>query len=98
MKGAKFNGVGLLAGELPDGRPCVYRGGVVRIVHPHGQSDADMFTEFAALANAGVNALRVRSDCEPAESAPMEFSGCWDAVTGDVILMWRVPCVEIVTH
>jgi hypothetical protein len=30
--------------------------------------------------------------------ALIELTGCWDPVTGDAILMCRVPCGEIVTH
>jgi hypothetical protein len=98
-KVAAFTGVGLLSGMLPDGRRCTYYGGVRRIVSPPDESlPKEQLTEFIVAATAGVEMLRSRSDCEPADGAPLELTGCWDPNTGDAILMWRVPCVEIVKH
>jgi hypothetical protein len=43
-----------------------------------------------------VEAHRNRGDYEPA--GPLEMMGCWDAETDEVIYMWRMACVKIVTH
>jgi hypothetical protein len=94
-----FTGLGLLSGVLPDGRQCVYHGGVVRIPkHDLPVQPKRVFEKFAEQALQGVEALRSRGDAEPAEGAPLELSGYWETETGDVLLMRRVACVEIVTH
>jgi hypothetical protein len=97
---ATFMGLGMLSGALPDGRPIVYYGGVVRIPKadvPDEQRDA--FESFGEQAVAGLKALRSqRGDCEPIEGALMEISGCWETESGDVLLMWRVACLKTVAH
>lgn len=96
---ATFAGVGLLSGTLPDGRRCTYYGGMRRIVSLLDESlPKEQLTEFIVSATAGVEQLRLRTDCEPAAGAPLELTGFWDPETGDAILMWRMPCVGIVTH
>jgi hypothetical protein len=90
---------GLLSGTLPDGGPCIYFGGVRRIPDPHGPIDEPAYVEeFAAMASEGYTALASRTDYEPIDAASIELTGCWDSVTGDVILMWRVACVEVEKH
>ena len=89
-----LHGVGLVSGTLPDGRPCQHYGGVFRFKGPADNPDAAK--AFVEGAMAGVEALRNRGDCEPA--GPLEMMGCWDADTHEVIHMWRMACVEIVTH
>ena len=89
-----LHGVGLLSGTLPDGRSCVHYGGVFRFKGLAENPEAAQ--AFVEGALAGVEALRNRGDCEPA--GPLEMMGCWDADTREVIHMWRMACVEIVTH
>jgi hypothetical protein len=89
-----LHGVGLISGTLPDGRSCRHYGGVFRSKGPAENPEAAK--AFVEGAMAGVEALRNRGDCEPA--GPLEMMGCWDAETHEIVHMWRMACVEIVTH
>jgi hypothetical protein len=56
-KVAVFMGAGLLSGTLPDGRPCLYYGGVVRRTSPH-----KVALEFTQRAVDGCDALEARGE------------------------------------
>jgi hypothetical protein len=89
---AEFKGPALFSCTLPDGRRCVYFGGV----HRFPVDDKAGFKAFTDMAVAGSEALQASGTYEPL--ARPELTVCWDFDSGDAILMWRVLCVEIVTH
>jgi hypothetical protein len=95
-KVAGLVGFGVLNGSLPDGQSIVYRGGTQRFT-PHGGETADpAFGEFGHQMATGMKALKQRRDVQPVHGAVVELTGCWEG--NDIVLMWRVPCIAIVTR
>lgn len=98
-----FLGAGLFVGTLKDGQNFVYHGGVVRVrrqdLSDPAESDNEQAWE-AGLENVlrQVAALEVRSDRKRVKEAPLELCGCLEPETGDWLLLWRLACVEVVTH
>ena len=105
---ATFLGAGLFVGELQNGQPFIYQGGVVRVRREDLLSaGAPASPESKQVWEAAMDQLGVqlaaafatcKSDCEPAPGAMLELSGCQDPSTGDWLLLWRVACFECVTH
>ncbi len=91
-------GLGMLSGYRPDGQPIMYRGGIQRFHVPKGENAKPYFEKFSQQIVEGFAALQQRSDIQPAEGAAVELAGCCDAQSDDIVLMWRVPCIQIVTH
>jgi hypothetical protein len=96
MNISAFVGLGLLSGFLADGKPIMYCGGTLRFPHIGEQEDEPYLVEFTKRIAEGVATLKRRGDVQPVEGAVVEMAGCWEHE--DVVLMWRVPCLEIVTH